>query len=86
MKAFLRKQFRQQTVLGRPKQRPCVQTRKIAANANFRLGPARAAAAKSMTPTSNTFVQMVTPRLLNRSARYPPVSEKRRRGREEHAD
>src|SRR5438045_4410838 len=45
-------------------------SRKMAASANFRLGPTSAAVANNMTPTSNTFVQMVTARLLNRSARY----------------
>ena len=63
-----------------PKNAPCVQTRKMAASANFRLGPTSAAVANNMTPTSNTFVQMVTARLLNRSARYPPISEKRMKG------
>src|SRR5579859_4664132 len=63
-----------------PKIAPCVQARKRAAPAKSRRLLASAKVARPMTPSSKTFVQSVTVRLLYLSAKYPPGMEKSKNG------
>jgi len=63
-----------------PNSAACVLARKTAANERVTVSRVNASVANSMTPSSNTFVAMVTWRLLNLSARNPPVIENRTNG------